>query len=79
MADVFAMGDAIILKADGREVEATVVLVSENGRSLMLSFDAVIHDAIGMMPVLQQDDGSWREVIGGHTVVLERPKQTIRE
>jgi hypothetical protein len=79
VADVFEMGDAIILKADGREVEATVVLVSGNGRSLMLSFDAVIHDAIGMMPVLRQDDDSWREVIGGHTVVLERPKQTTRE
>ena len=79
MADAFEMGDAIILKADGREVEATVVLVSGNGRSLMLSFDAVLHDAIGMMPVLRQDDDSWREVIGSHTVVLERPKQTPRE
>ncbi|WP_046869342.1 hypothetical protein [Microvirga massiliensis] len=63
-------GDRVTLIADEREVEATVILASQNGRSLMLSFEAIIFGAVGMMPVLKEDDGSWVAVMAGQPVEI---------
>jgi hypothetical protein len=69
------LNDQVILKAGGQEVVAEVVLASENGRSLMLSFEATIFGIAGKMAVLQEDSGNWISVFGHHPVeVAWRPK-----
>lgn len=55
----FRRGDFVIIGADGREVRGMVGLASENGRSLMLLFDAMIGGWVGAMPVLEEG-GTWR-------------------
>lgn len=70
-------GDVVFVSAHGQErVPATVVVASSNGRSLMLEFPGGLFrlaDAgayIGVMPVLQRDDGTWIELINQREIVL---------
>lgn len=73
-----ATGDRVLVSAHGQtRVPATVVLASENGRSLMLMFPGGLFRVaggayIGYMPVLQYDDGHWTELVNGREVVVER-------
>lgn len=72
---VIKLNDRVILRAGGQEVVAEVIVASENGRSLMLSFDATIFGIRGKMGVLQED-GKWISVFGRHPVEVEwRPKR----
>jgi hypothetical protein len=53
---------------------AIVVLASENGRSLMVTFDGMFwpgNGYVGMMPLLQLDDGSFVDLIGRQPVGVE--------
>lgn len=50
---VWKQGDPCRLRCeDGRVVAATVELVSANGHSLALAFEAVINGWVAMMPLL---------------------------
>lgn len=67
----FHTGDKLQIEHDGRWINGNVVLASENGRSLMLSFNAIIEGHVAMMPVLQDDDGVYRPIYGeGNPVKL---------
>lgn len=71
-------GDRVYLSTrDGdQRIPADVVVASENGRSLLLTFEAVVDFPggvyVGSMPVLQLDDGRYVELIGNHEVRIER-------
>lgn len=71
-------GDVVYLSTrDGNEsIPCRVVIASGNGRSLMLSFEAVVGFPgglyVGNMAVLQMDDGRWIEIIGSHHVRIEQ-------
>jgi len=73
---VIATGDTVYLSTRGgdQNIPCTVKLASENGRSLLLLFEAVVGFPqgayVGSMPVLQLDDGRWVEIIGSHEVVI---------
>lgn len=58
-------GQNVVLVVEGRKVEAEVVFGDK--RSLALSFDAMVPAGdgflVGMCLVLQQDDGSWVEIL----------------
>lgn len=45
-------GDQVVLIYRDRSVEATVLLASPNGRSLLLQFDALLGKCAGAMPVM---------------------------
>jgi hypothetical protein len=44
-------------------IDAMVTLASENGRSIMLMFDAILGGWVGAMPALLEDEG-WRALDG---------------
>jgi hypothetical protein len=73
---VLKKGDVVVI--DGR-VPATVVLASENGRSLGLAFEAIIDIkgtgllAVGHMLLSMVEDGRYVELMTGAVIDLSRP------
>lgn len=65
-------GDKVEIRHAGTTVEGLIVLASTNGKSLMLSFDAILDGHVGMMPVLQEDDGTYLSIITGKEVLLRK-------
>jgi hypothetical protein len=76
---VIRTGDTVYFSTrDGaQQIAATVLLASPNGRSLMLTFEAVVETPsgvyVGNMPVLQLEDGRWIEIVGQHEIRIEQP------
>ncbi|HTI78916.1 MAG TPA: hypothetical protein VL614_00545 [Acetobacteraceae bacterium] len=68
----FHKGDVVIITMGLDEVTGVVLLASANGRSLMLTFDKILRGHVGMMPVLQGEDGSFRSIVSREIVQLER-------
>jgi hypothetical protein len=68
-------GDLVEITSNGRTVVAKVVLASPNGRSLMLIFEAsfCVGDGfyLGEMPVLQGDDGVYRDLFNNEPVEIK--------
>ena len=66
-------GDRIRVRYEGREVEATVLLCSANGRSMMIAWgDGMLGGHAGMMPILQDEAGEYRSLLEGKPVSLAR-------
>jgi hypothetical protein len=63
-------GDRVLIAVGSDRMPAVVILASRNGKSLMLEFEAVLHGHVGTMPVLQEEDGSFRSVVTGEVVEL---------
>jgi len=67
-------GFRVLLTVGGREIPAVIALRSDNGRSLALAFDATVElpatAAVGMLPIYQNDDGTWIEILTGAPVAL---------
>jgi hypothetical protein len=53
-----------------REVDGTVILASQNGRSLMLGFEAILRGCVSMCPVLLGEDGVYRSIMDGEPVII---------
>jgi len=72
----FRRGDFVIISAHGATKDAMVVLASANGQSLMVMFDGGLFwpgaegGYAGMMPLLQQDDGTFIELINRRPVEI---------
>jgi hypothetical protein len=79
MKNEFRTGERVLLSCEGRTVPARIVLASQNGRSLMLEFDAIIAGCVGMMPVLQDEAGAWASVMTGTPLTIARPDTTDTE
>jgi hypothetical protein len=67
---IFKTGDRVMIGYAGSQVEGVVKLASENGKSLALVFDAMLGGYVGMMPVLQGDDGVFRDLIQQEPVLV---------
>jgi hypothetical protein len=73
----FQRGDFVIISAHGVSKGAMVVLASENGRSLMVMCDGGLFwpddegGYAGAIPLLQQDDGTYVELINRRPVGIE--------
>jgi len=71
-------GDFVIIKAHGAQKEAMVSLASPNGRSIMVMFEGGLFwpsdegGYAGIMPLFQQDDGTWIELINQRPIKVER-------
>lgn len=65
-------GDSVLIECDGRKVKGDVLLASGNGKSLMLSFEAILDGCVGMMPVSRDDDGKYSALMTGSPVVLTK-------
>jgi hypothetical protein len=62
-------GDPVWIEHDGRTVEGTILMASENERSLVVGFEAILGGHLGMMPVLLDEDG-YRSIITGEAVTI---------
>ena len=73
---VLKTGDTVIIE---ERVSATVTLASENGRSLVLAFEAVIDIkgtgllAVGSLCLSMLEDGRYAELVTGAVIELSRP------
>jgi hypothetical protein len=64
-------GDRVQATYEGRTVLATVTLASPNGKSLVIAWDdGMLGGHVGMMPILQEDDGTYLSLIEGQPIVL---------
>ncbi len=72
----FVTGDRIEIEHDGRTVNGLVLLASENGLSLMLEFEAVLHGHVGMMPVTMVDETTGRSIVDGIEVTIRRVERS---
>ncbi len=63
-------GDKVLLTCNGRTVPAMVQMASSNGRSIFLSFEAMLVGWVAQMAVLWEKDG-WHEIINGVEVKIE--------
>jgi hypothetical protein len=68
-------GERARITYGSRTVDAKVELASENGRSLFLTFDAVLTPYIGRMPVLWRA-GLFRDLITDQIVRVEALSST---
>lgn len=65
-------GDTVEISCLDRTVTGTLLLASENERSLMLLFEAILDGHVGMMPVFMGDDGVYRALATGTKVTIRR-------
>jgi hypothetical protein len=77
MSSQFATGDSVTLICGGETSDGEISLASQNGRWLIVRFGAVINGHIGVMPLEQQADGSYRSLANGATVKVS-PKNSTR-
>jgi hypothetical protein len=64
----YAKGDLVRVTSFGETTDATVTLVSPNGRSLMLGFEGAY---MMTMPVLQGPDGLYRDLVSDHVLDIQ--------
>ena len=71
----FKTGSQVMITCEGRTVPGEVTLASANGKSLILSFEAILDGFVGCMPVMVRDDGSMCSLASRTAIVLrERPE-----
>lgn len=71
---LYRTGDRVRVAYNGQTVDASVMLASANGRSLMLAFDGVLRDLqggyfVGKVPLLYED-GAYRDLVNNETFTL---------
>jgi len=64
-------GDRVRITYRGRSVVGKVILASANGASLALEFEAFLGGYAGMIPVMRDGDGIYRDLIASEPVQLD--------
>ena len=73
----FERGQFVRITYGNQTTEGKVLIVSPNQRSLMLCFDGALIPShgeglyAGAMPVLMDDDGTYRDLLNGEPVLLQ--------
>jgi hypothetical protein len=67
-------GDNIVLTCEGRTVEGTILMISDNQVSAIIGFDAMLGSHAGMMPVTRWDAARsvYRSIIDGTEITMRR-------
>lgn len=65
-------GDRIRLSYGGRSVLADVMMASGNGKSLLVSFEAILGGYVSTMPISWVDEQGYCDLVYGHAVYLEK-------
>lgn len=71
----YTRGQFVQIDFNDQSIKAMVVLASNNGCSLMLMFDGALRTPgggliVGSMPLLYEDDGSYRDLAEGAVATL---------
>lgn len=69
-------GDAVRITHREKTASGAVLLASKDGRSIMLQFEGMLGPFVGAMPVLQDDDGSFRALFVHEKITLEEEPRT---
>ena len=69
-------GQFVRLTYNGKTIKAMVMLASPNGKSLFFGFDGALWSQgggvfPGQMPVLQHEDGTYRDLVCAEPVTFE--------
>jgi len=72
IGEPFRTDEPVRITCEGRTVYGTVLLASQNGRALMLQFEALLAGHAGTMPVWQEDDGTFVSLVGRVPIGIER-------
>lgn len=67
-------GDAITITAieEGRTVNGTIIVISENQKSAVIGFDALLDGHVGQMPIMLDDDSEYyRSLITGCYLIVK--------
>ena len=67
-------GDFVRIERGEAKMEAMVTLASPCGGSLMVMFDGMFCGFAGMMPLLRDDEGVYRDLVTSQPVALEKIK-----
>ncbi|MBO0715838.1 MAG: hypothetical protein J2P55_00685 [Rhizobiales bacterium] len=67
--------EPVLITCEGRTVPGFIVLASENRKSLMIEFEAMLAGHVGSMALLQDDDGVYRSLINRVEVTI-RPRES---
>lgn len=70
MSDVLKRDDLVTATYQGKTVDAVVQLASPNGKSLIIRFEAMLGGHLGVMPVLQDDEGDYWSLMEGNQITL---------
>lgn len=65
-------GETVVIEYEGRTVQAYVNLASPNGKSLIVSFDAMLGGHLGMMAVTVDDNEDYVSLIEALPVKMRR-------
>lgn len=71
----FTKEDVITIEYGDRIVEGRVRLVSANQMSMMLEFETIIGSYAGMMPVLMDHNGIYRDLIYKQPVTITKGRK----
>lgn len=71
-------GDRVLVTYADRTVEATILLASQNGKSLMVAWeDGMLGGHCGTMAVLQDERGQYRSLFEGRPVTISEGAASI--
>lgn len=68
----FYTGEPVRIECQGVRTTGVILMASSNGKSLMLSFDAMLDGHAGMMPVSLDDDGNFYSIFTGTKIKVEK-------
>jgi hypothetical protein len=57
-------GDRIVMTCQLVETNAVILLASVNNNSLLIAFDTLVDDCMGLMPLFRDDRGYYNIVTG---------------
>ena len=63
-------GDNVVATCGDQSVTARVLVASSDGQSLAISYSGILAGCAEMMPLLFQQDWSWKSVVTGERVEL---------
>jgi hypothetical protein len=76
--EIYKKGQHVKIEMHGKTVNATVVIASPNGISLMVVFDGALGGVeggiyLGMMPIMYDEDAKcFKDLIAGREVKIEK-------
>ena len=78
--EVFKKGQAVTIGLEGREIDAVIIIASENGKSLAAVFDGMIGGYVQMMPILYDDSKQYfKDLVKGRELIIKANDKQERE
>jgi hypothetical protein len=78
--EVFKKGQGVTIGLEGQQIDAVIIIASENGKSLAAVFDGFIGGYVQMMPILYDDStGYFKDLVKGRELKITANDKQERE